>query len=101
MPLVMESPAATPIAGEPRPAFDYHEAFSRNIGLVTLEEQERLRRSHVAIAGMGGMGGVHLITLARAGIGSFAIADPDCFELANMNRQYGARVDTSDARPTF
>jgi len=94
MPLVMESPAATQIAGEPRPAFDYHEAFSRNIGLFTLEEQERLRRGHVAIAGMGGVGGVHLITLARTGIGNFTIADPDRFELANMNRQYGARVDT-------
>ena len=74
--------------------FNYDEAFSRNIGLFTLEEQDKLRRSHVAIAGMGGVGGVHLITLARTGIGNFTIADPDRFELANMNRQYGARVDT-------
>ncbi|HWB13940.1 MAG TPA: ThiF family adenylyltransferase [Pirellulales bacterium] len=74
--------------------FSYEEAFSRNIGLFTAEEQQRLRRSHVAIAGMGGVGGVHLIALARTGIGKFTIADPDRFELANMNRQYGARVDT-------
>ena len=74
--------------------WSYNEAFSRNIGLLTQEEQDRLRRSHVAIAGMGGVGGVHLITLARTGIGNFTIADPDCFELANMNRQYGARIDT-------
>lgn len=74
--------------------WNYDEAFSRNIGLLTCEEQDRLRRSRVAIAGMGGVGGVHLITLARTGIGNFTIADPDCFELANMNRQYGARVDT-------
>ena len=70
--------------------FDYNEAFSRNIGLFTLEEQDKLRRSHVAIAGMGGVGGVHVATLARTGIGNFTIADPDCFELANMKRQYGA-----------
>ena len=58
--------------------FDYNEAFSRNIGLLTLEEQDKLRRSHVAIAGMGGVGGVHVITLSRTGIGNFTIADPDC-----------------------
>lgn len=43
---------------------------------------------------MGGVGGVHLATLARLGVGHFTIADPDCFEVANMNRQYGARVNT-------
>jgi len=72
--------------------WDYHEAFSRNLGLITPEEQEKLRTSRVAIAGMGGVGGVHLITLARLGIGRFSIADPDTFELANFNRQYGAKV---------
>ena len=43
---------------------------------------------------MGGVGGVHLMTLARLGIGKFTIADPDTFELANFNRQYGATVDS-------
>jgi molybdopterin/thiamine biosynthesis adenylyltransferase len=41
---------------------------------------------------MGGVGGVHLITLARLGIGKFTIADPDVFEVANFNRQYGATI---------
>jgi molybdopterin/thiamine biosynthesis adenylyltransferase len=41
---------------------------------------------------MGGVGGVHLITLARLGIGRFTIADPDTFEVANFNRQYGATL---------
>jgi molybdopterin/thiamine biosynthesis adenylyltransferase len=39
---------------------------------------------------MGGVGGIHLITLARLGIGAFHVADPDHFELANFNRQFGA-----------
>jgi len=39
---------------------------------------------------MGGVGGIHLITLARLGIGRFTIADPDQFEVANFNRQFGA-----------
>ncbi len=42
---------------------------------------------------MGGVGGVHLMTLARLGIGKFTIADPDTFELANFNRQYGAEPE--------
>lgn len=72
----------------------YHQAFKRNIGLLSLAEQERLRRASVAIAGAGGMGGVHIATLARTGIGKFRIADLDGFEVVNFNRQYGATVHT-------
>ena len=74
------------------PQWSYAEAFKRNRGLITEEEQEKLRNSRVAIAGMGGVGGVHLVTLARLGIGKFTIADPDVFEVANFNRQYGATI---------
>ncbi|MBK7674019.1 MAG: ThiF family adenylyltransferase [Candidatus Accumulibacter sp.] len=74
--------------------FDYDEAFSRNIGWVTATEQEKLRRSRVAIAGLGGVGGVHLLALARQGIGRFSIADFDVFELANFNRQIGATMES-------
>ncbi len=75
-------------------AFDYHEAFSRNIGWVTRAEQEALRGKRVAIAGMGGVGGFHLLTLARLGVGRFNIADLDTFELANFNRQAGATLSS-------
>ncbi len=75
-------------------AFDYDRAFSRNVGWVTVEEQSRLRDKRVAIAGLGGVGGLHLLTLARLGIGKFNIADFDCFELPNFNRQAGAAVST-------
>jgi molybdopterin/thiamine biosynthesis adenylyltransferase len=74
--------------------FDYNEAFSRNIGWVTLAEQDLLRHKCVAIAGLGGVGGVHLLTLARLGIGRFVIADMDRFDLANFNRQVGATMNT-------
>lgn len=78
------------------PPFDYFQAFSRNIGWVTRQEQERLRKKRVAIAGMGGVGGVHLLTLARLGIGGFNISDLDVFELVNFNRQAGAMMSTLD-----
>ena len=74
--------------------FDYGAAFSRNIGWVTSDEQAELRKKRVAIAGMGGVGGVHLLTLARFGIGAFTIADFDTFDVANFNRQAGALVST-------
>ena len=72
----------------------YEEAFVRNTGLITRDEQQRLRRSRIAIVGMGGVGGVHAVTLARLGVGRFTIADPDIFEVANTNRQYGATQAT-------
>lgn len=87
--------ATVEIEIEPSPAkpkWSYAEAFKRNRGLITAAEQEVLKNSRVAIAGMGGVGGVHLATLARLGIGKFTIADPDTFDVANFNRQYGATV---------
>lgn len=76
--------------------FDYATAFSRNIGWLTESEQRTLRSKRVAIAGMGGVGGFHLLTLARLGVANFNIADLDTFELANFNRQAGAALSTLD-----
>ena len=73
--------------------FDYTEAFSRNIGWITEVEQQVLRSKRIAIAGMGGVGGFHLLTLARLGVEKFNIADLDTFELANFNRQTGAGMN--------
>ncbi|MCB1753235.1 MAG: ThiF family adenylyltransferase [Gammaproteobacteria bacterium] len=74
--------------------FYYGAAFSRNIGWVTRPEQELLRTKTIAIAGMGGVGGSHLLTLTRLGIGAFHLSDLDVYELANFNRQAGASIKT-------
>ncbi|KQZ25998.1 ThiF family adenylyltransferase [Duganella sp. Root1480D1] len=74
--------------------FIYSKAFARNIGWVTEAEQASLRGKRVAIAGAGGVGGVHLMTLVRLGVGSFHIADFDKFDLPNFNRQVGAMQST-------
>lgn len=74
--------------------FDYDQAFSRNIGWVTAEEQEKLRHMRIAVAGLGGVGGYHVLTLARLGVGAFNLADFDSFSLVNFNRQAGAMVST-------
>lgn len=76
--------------------FNYDNAFSRNIGWVTKSEQAILKTKRIAIAGAGGVGGEHLITLARTGIGAFNISDFDYFEVHNFNRQAGAFMSTID-----
>lgn len=73
-------------------SFSFLAAFDRNIGWLAEWEQQALRGKRVAIAGMGGVGGFHLLTLARLGVGAFTIADFDRFEIANFNRQVGASV---------
>lgn len=78
-------------------SFEYSVAFSRNIGWATPDEQSRLRQSRVAIAGMGGVGGAHLVTLARLGVSRFHIADFDTFSVHNFNRQSGAFMSTVGA----
>ena len=74
--------------------FNYEEAFSRNIGWVTKEEQQKLRNTKVAIGGLGGVGGDHTIVLSRLGIGNFHISDLDDYDVANFNRQAGANMHT-------
>lgn len=74
--------------------YNYEASISRNIGWVTHEEQQTLRSKKVAIAGLGGVGGAHLLTLSRLGIANFSISDFDEFEVHNFNRQAGAFVST-------
>ena len=74
--------------------FDYNEAFSRNLGWVTEEEQQKLRNTRVAVGGLGGVGGDHSIVLSRLGIGKFNISDLDDFDVPNFNRQAGANMST-------
>ena len=74
--------------------FDYATAFSRTIGWITAAEQATLRSKRVAIAGLGGVGGSHLLTLTRLGIQSFNLADFDTFGPENLNRQAGAFQST-------
>lgn len=74
--------------------FDNQEAFQRNLGWITENEAKILEGKHVAIAGVGGVGGGHALTLTRLGIGKLTLADPDIFELVNFNRQAGAMLST-------
>jgi molybdopterin/thiamine biosynthesis adenylyltransferase len=66
---------------------DIPERFSRNIGAVSENEQERLGGARVFVAGCGGIGGYVIEHLVRMGIGHILCADNGQFEKTNLNRQ--------------
>jgi molybdopterin/thiamine biosynthesis adenylyltransferase len=72
----------------------YKSIFSRNIGFFTESEQERLRKSTIAISGMGGIGGLLAERLTRLGVGQLRILDPGAFERSNFNRQLCSSMST-------
>lgn len=61
--------------------------FQRTELLIGAEALERLRSSHVAVFGIGGVGGAAAEALVRAGIGAIDLIDPDRVSLTNLNRQ--------------
>ena len=68
----------------------YAELTRRNIGYVTQEEQRVIQNTHVAILGVGGIGGPLAHILVHAGIEKLTLLDRDFVEVSNLNRQpYG------------
>lgn len=65
----------------------YSQRFERNGGYLLSSEQSILQDATVSIAGVGGDGALVAVELARMGVGSFKLADPDPFEIENSNRQ--------------
>ena len=70
----------------------YREIFARNIGILTETEQDKLRRSTIAIAGVGGIGGLLAERLVRLGVGRLKLTDPGVFEESNFNRQFASSM---------
>jgi molybdopterin/thiamine biosynthesis adenylyltransferase len=68
--------------------------YQRNYGYWSEEEQKRLNKSRVAIAGVGGDGFQLGVKLAMLGVEKLKVADPEVFEPENSNRVIGARVST-------
>ncbi len=55
---------------------------------------QRLATAHVLVVGVGGVGSWTVEALARSGIGSLTLADPDDICRSNLNRQLQALHDT-------
>ena len=61
--------------------------FSRSEMLIGQDAMAKLKRSRVAIFGIGGVGGYVAEALARAGIGALDLIDNDVVSISNLNRQ--------------
>src|SRR3979411_826006 len=71
------------------PAHDdfYRQITVRNRGLIADEDQQRLRESNILIAGCGSVGGAAVEPLGRMGAENLTLAEPDGYDLHNINRQ--------------
>jgi len=65
----------------------YWDSFKRNIGLVSFEDQEKIRTTPLAIFGIGGLGSPLVEQLTRSGCEKLLICDNDKFVSSNLNRQ--------------
>ncbi|OGP15192.1 MAG: adenylyltransferase [Deltaproteobacteria bacterium GWA2_55_10] len=65
------------------------ERYSRHIILPEVggRGQAKLLKSKVFVLGAGGLGSPALLYLAAAGVGTIGIADGDCVDLSNLQRQ--------------
>ena len=68
--------------------------FMRTEMLLGAENMKKLKSAHVAVFGLGGVGGHVCEALARCGIENFTLFDNDKVASSNLNRQIIATVDT-------
>jgi molybdopterin/thiamine biosynthesis adenylyltransferase len=71
------------------PAHDefYRQITVRNRGLIGDADQQRLRMANILIAGCGSVGGAAVEPLVRLGAEHLVLAEPDGYDLHNINRQ--------------
>jgi tRNA threonylcarbamoyladenosine dehydratase len=65
----------------------YRQITVRNVGLISTADQQRLRAANILIAGCGSVGGAAVEPLVRMGAESLTLAEPDGYDLHNINRQ--------------
>ena len=70
--------------------------FSRTRMLFGEDGMRRLAGAHVAVFGLGGVGGQAAETLVRSGIGEMTVCDNDTVSVTNRNRQLFATAETTD-----
>ncbi len=68
--------------------------FARTELLLGRAALDKLRSCHVAVFGIGGVGGYTVEALARSGVEHFTLVDSDTVSVTNLNRQIIALQDT-------
>ena len=71
-----------------------NESFLRTEMIVGAPALDKLRRSHVAVFGLGGVGSYAAECLARSGVGTLTLVDQDTVSVSNINRQLCALTST-------
>lgn len=71
-----------------------NDAFIRTEAMLGKEAVEKLKKSKVAVFGIGGVGGYACEALARSGIGTIDLIDNDVVSVTNINRQIIATTKT-------
>lgn len=61
--------------------------YDRQLPILGLEGQERLKKLSVLVVGAGGLGSFEALYLAALGVGRIVIVDGDVVEESNLNRQ--------------
>lgn len=74
--------------------------FSRTALLVGEDGLARLQNAHIAVFGIGGVGGAAAEALARAGVGNLTLVDNDTVSVTNRNRQIIALASTTGQSKT-
>lgn len=70
------------------------ERFQRTEMLIGEDGLKRLLNAHVAVFGVGGVGGYVIEALARCGVGELTLVDKDVVSVSNLNRQLIALEST-------
>jgi len=83
-------PAAASAYGNGLVTADYEARFGGVRRLLGAKAQELLRRAHVCVVGVGGVGSWAVEALARSGIGALTLVDFDEVCITNVNRQLPA-----------
>ena len=71
----------------------YQKQIGRNIGIVSIDEQDKLKTSWIGVLGLGGLGGPLALNLAYTGCEKFVLLDFDRIEQSNLNRQPYTQAD--------
>ena len=71
----------------------YNELYARNFPIISVEEQQKIKKLRVGVAGCGSTGGAVVEGFLRLGIENFHLCDNGNYELNNLNRQMVFRKD--------
>lgn len=78
---------------------DILESLNRNVDIISEVEQAHLGSAKLLVAGCGSVGGSIIEPLVRSGMRDFCLADPETYDITNLNRQ-ACTLDDIDQKKT-